>query len=316
MPRAAIVGSGLIGRAWALVFARAGWVVSMSDPSSEVRASLYDSLRRDCDILQRHGLVGDADTVVQQISVANTLADAVAEADFVQENGPEDVEIKKAIFAELDESAPPQAILASSTSAIVASRFTEDLKGRARCLVGHPVNPPHLVPLVEVCGAPWSSPEIIEQAWQVYRDIGQVPVMIKRETDGFVLNRLQGALLAEAFRLVQEGVVSPEDLDKTVKDGLGLRWSFMGPFATIELNAPEGIGDYCARYGGFYQRLLAEPPGSEVFDRAPVDKIVESWPHAPEPERLTALTAWRNERLAALQAHKSKVQNDLGEISE
>lgn len=312
MPRAAIVGSGLIGRAWALVFARAGWTVSMSDPSAEVRAGLQDSLRRDCDILKRHGLVGVPHRVLQSISVADSLAEAVSAADFVQENGPEDVAVKQAIFAELDVAAPPEAILASSTSAIVASRFTEDLKGRARCLVGHPVNPPHLVPLVEVCGAPWSSRETIERAWKVYSDIGQVPVMIKRETDGFVLNRLQGALLAEAFRLVQEGVVSPEDLDKTVKDGLGLRWSFMGPFETIELNAPEGIADYCARYGGFYQRLLAHPPGAQVFDREPVDQVVASWPHAPEPARLAELTAWRNERLAALLAHKS----NSGETSE
>lgn len=316
MPRAAIVGSGLIGRAWALVFARAGWRVSMSDPSAEVRVGLQDSLRQDCDILLRHRLIGDPDAVLGQITVAGSLAEAVAEADFVQENGPEDAAVKQAIFAELDSAARPDAILASSTSAIVASRFTEGLEGRARCLVGHPVNPPHLVPLVEVCGAPWSSPETIESAWKVYRDIGQVPVMIKRETDGFVLNRLQGALLAEAFRLVQEGVVSPEDLDKTVKDGLGLRWSFMGPFETIELNAPEGIADYCARYGGFYQRLLADPPGAEVFDSEPVDQVVATWPHAPEPARLTELTTWRNERLAALLAHKSKTQKDLEGTSE
>lgn len=316
MPRAAIVGSGLIGRAWALVFARAGWAVSMSDPSAEVRRGLQDSLRQDCDILQRHGLVSDPDIVLQKISVADSLAEAVAEADFVQENGPEDVTVKQSIFAELDSVAPSEAILASSTSAIVASRFTEELEGRARCLVGHPVNPPHLVPLVEVCGASWTSYETIERAWKVYGDIGQVPVMIKRESDGFVLNRLQGALLAEAFRLVQEGVVSPEDLDKTLKDGLGLRWSFMGPFETIELNAPKGIADYCARYGGFYQRLLTEAPGAEVFGNEPVEKVVAAWPHAPDPERLAALTAWRNERLAALQAHKSEMKKASGKRSE
>ena len=143
------------------------------------------------------------------------------DVEFVQENGPEIVEDKKTIFAQLDKLAPPDALLVSSTSAITASRFTETLPGRARCLVGHPVNPPHLVPLVELCGAPWTSPDAIDRARKIYREIGQVPVTINREIDGFVLNRLQGALLAEAFRLVGEGYVSAEDLDHTVKDGLG-----------------------------------------------------------------------------------------------
>ena len=111
------------------------------------------------------------------------------------------------------------------------------------------------MPLVELCGAPWTSPDAIERARNIYREIGQVPVTINREINGFVLNRLQGALLAEAFRLVGEGYISAEDLDHTIKDGLGLRWSFLGPFETIELNAPGGIPDYCARYTGFYKEL-------------------------------------------------------------
>src|SRR5204862_7044951 len=132
--------------------------------------------------------------------------------------------------------------------------------GRARCLVAHPVNPPHLVPIVELCGAPWTAPATIGRAQAVYTEIGQVPVVVRRELDGFILNRLQGALLSEAMRLVGEGYVSPDDLDKTIRDGLGLRWAFLGPFATIELNAPGGVVDYCLRYSGFYRRLASDPP--------------------------------------------------------
>jgi 3-hydroxyacyl-CoA dehydrogenase len=227
------------------------------------------------------------------------------DVEFVQENGPEKVEEKKIIFAELDRLAPPDALLVSSTSAIVASRFTETLPGRARCLVGHPVNPPHLVPLVELCGAPWTSPEAIDRARNIYREIGQVPVTVNREIDGFVLNRLQGALLAEAFRLVGEGFISAEDLDHTMKDGLGLRWSFLGPFETIELNAPGGIPDYCARYTGFYGELASASAGPEVYQSPNVDRVIAAWPHQPAPERIAALTARRNERLAALAAHKA-----------
>ena len=128
--------------------------------------------------------------------------------------------------------------------------------------------------------------------------------MVRREIEGFVLNRLQGALLAEAFRLVGEGYVSPQDLDKTIKDGLGLRWSFMGPFATIELNAPGGIADYCARYTGFYKRLQAKPAEVEVFEDANVANILREWGKQATPEELAELTRWRDQRLAAMAAHK------------
>jgi 3-hydroxyacyl-CoA dehydrogenase len=302
----AVVGVGLIGRAWAAIFARAGWTVRLTDPHaptlSAAKGLIHDELRA----LNRHGLANDPDGAMSRISVAASLADAVKDVAFVQENGPEKIEDKIALFAELDRLAPADALLASSTSAIVASRFTENLKGRARCLVGHPVNPPHLVPLVELCGAPWTSPDAISRAREIYRDIGQVPVTVNKEINGFVLNRLQGALLAEAFRLVGEGYMSAEDLDHTVKDGLGLRWSFLGPFETIELNAPGGIPDYCARYTGFYKELAAEAAGPEVYQSPNVDRVIAAWPHQPTPDRVARLTTRRNERLAALAAHKAR----------
>jgi 3-hydroxyacyl-CoA dehydrogenase len=302
----AIVGAGLIGRAWAAIFARAGWQVRLTDPHAPTLEAaprlIHDELRA----LARHGLADDPAGAAARVSVAANLEEAVAGVEFVQENGPEKVEEKCLIFAELDRLAPKNALLVSSTSAITASRFTEALPGRARCLVGHPVNPPHLVPLVELCGAPWTSPEAIDRARTVYREIGQVPVTINREINGFVLNRLQGALLAEAFRLVGEGYISAEDLDHTVKDGLGLRWSFLGPFETIELNAPGGIPDYCARYTGFYKELASTAAGPEVYQSPNVDRVIAAWPHQPTPERIAALTQRRNERLAALAAHKAK----------
>jgi len=302
----AIVGTGLIGRAWAAIFARAGWKVRLSDPHIPTLKAAPRLIRDELHALARHGLTGDPDGAVARISVAGSLREAVMDVEFVQENGPERVEDKQAIFAQLDRLAPPDALLVSSTSAITASRFTETLPGRARCLVGHPVNPPHLVPLVELCGAPWTSADAINRARTIYREIGQVPVTINREINGFVLNRLQGALLAEAFRLVGEGFISAEDLDHTVKDGLGLRWSFLGPFETIELNAPGGIPDYCARYTGFYKELASAAAGPEVYQSPNVDRVIAAWPHQPTPGRLAALTQRRNDRLAALAAHKAR----------
>ena len=306
----AIVGCGLIGRAWATIFARAGWAVRLTDSDERTLAEAPDLIRHELEGLARHGLARDVSLAASRIITAASLEAAVANAAFVQENGPENVEVKRALFARLDAVAPEHAILASSTSAIIASRFTEHLAGRARCLVAHPVNPPHLVPLVELSGAPWTSADTIERARLVYLEIGQVPITVLKETDGFILNRLQGALLAEAFRLVGEGFVSAEDLDKTVKDGLGLRWSFMGPFETIELNAPGGIADYCARYTGFYKSLAADAAGAAVYEPPNIDRVIEAWPHAASPHRIARRTVWRNENLAALAAHKAKAPQD------
>jgi 3-hydroxyacyl-CoA dehydrogenase len=300
----AVVGAGLIGRAWAIVFARAGLDVRLSDPDPAALERARPAMAADCHDLAAEGLIDDAPACLARIAMTGDLAEAVSGCVLVQENGPEQLEVKRELFARLDSLAPPDAILASSTSAIVASAFTEDLAGRARCLVAHPVNPPHLVPLVELCGAPWTSPDILARARALYESVGQVPVEIRREREGFVLNRLQGALLAEAFRLVGEGTISPADLDHCLKDGLALRWSFMGPFETIELNAPGGIPDYCARYTGFYRRLAQEPAPPGVYDAENVDRILAQWGHAPTPQRLSARTAWRNRRLAALVAHK------------
>src|SRR6266576_2851600 len=302
----AIVGVGLIGRAWDAIFARAGWNVRLTDPHQQTLNAAPGLIRDELRALARHGLADDPDGAAARISIAASLEEAVEGVEFVQENGPEEIEEKIAIFSELDRLAQPDALLVSSTSAITASRFSETLPGRVRCLVGHPVNPPHLVPLVELCGAPWTSPAAIDRARKIYREIGQVPVTINLEINGFVLNRLQGALLAEAFRLVGEGFISAEDLDHTVKDGLGLRWSFLGPFETIELNAPGGIPDYCARYTGFYRELASAAAGPEVYQSPNVERVIAAWPHQPTPERIVALTQRRNDRLAALAAHKAK----------
>lgn len=304
MPIVAIVGAGLIGRSWAVVFARGGWTVRLTDPSAETLAAAPGLIRQALDELAVWKLVEDADEAAARVSVARSLAEAVAEADFVQENGPETLEAKRTIFSALDLAAPRHAVLASSTSAIVASQFTENLAGRERCLVAHPVNPPHLVPVVELCGAPWTSAEVIAKARKAYESIGQSPITVNREIDGFVLNRLQVALLTEAFRLVGEGVVSPADLDKTLADGLGLRWSFMGPFQTIELNAPGGIADYCARYAPFFRRYMANLPNAAVWDQTNIDRVVDAWGHSPTRQEIAARTEWRDRRLTALKAHK------------
>ena len=307
MTKIGIVGAGLIGRAWAIVFARAGFDVALWDGNADALNASLGTVRERLDDLKKAGLVADPAAVLARIAPRATLREALAGVDYVQENLPETVEIKQAIFAEMDAIAGPDAVLASSTSSIRASAFTEKLRGRARCLVAHPVNPPYLVPVVELCGAPWTAPETVAKARALMDKAGQVPVTVQREVQGFILNRLQGALLNEAFRLVEDGYVTVDDLDRTIAHGLGLRWSFMGPFETIDLNAPGGVRDYCERYGPMYHdmaRQQADPRSWKgMVDRVEAERS-KSLPRAQLAER----QIWRDRRLMALAAHKRKMQ--------
>ena len=305
MPTVGLVGVGLIGRAWANVFSRAGWDVKCWDASAEATANAPKLVAQSLDDLARHGLVDDPSGAAKRVRSVATLAEAVTGVDLVQESGPETIDAKIAIWKELDAAAAPETILASSSSAIVASRFTEGLKRRDRCLIAHPVNPPHVVPVVELCPAPWTDPDVVKRARAIYESIGQVPMELKKEIDGFILNRMQAVLLAEAFRLVAEGYCSADDLDKTIAHGLGLRWSFMGPFETIEMNAPGGIPDYCARFGGAWAELAGRPYAPDVLGPENVARVMESWGGTPSADDIARKSRWRDERLAALAAHKT-----------
>jgi 3-hydroxyacyl-CoA dehydrogenase len=305
-----IIGTGLIGQAWAVVFARAGCATTLWDGNAQAARQAVTLIEQQMQTLAQYGLVDDVPGAMARIRVADSLEAAVADADYVQENLPEVLDIKLDIFARLDAAAPPEAILASSTSGIPASAFTEGLAGRARCLVAHPVNPPSLIPVVELCGAPWTSQQTLERARAIMDAVKQKPVTVLQEIDGFILNRLQGALLREAFRLVEQGYVSVEDLDTTVSDGLGLRWSFMGPFETIDLNAPQGIRDYAQRYGPLYQELAKTQVDTRPWSGALIDSVTTARrADLPETE-LAARRAWRDQRLMALAAHKQHASDN------
>jgi L-gulonate 3-dehydrogenase len=315
MTKVAIVGAGLIGRAWAISFARAGHDVALTDaePGSVDKAFAFiDAALAD---LAGYDLLNGATPaeVRGRMHSATGLADALEAASYVQENTPETIELKRTIFAELDRLAAPDAVIASSTSALLPSAFTENLAGRTRCLVVHPVNPPYLVPAVEIVPAPWTDPAIVERARQIMVEAGQAPFIMQREIDGFVVNRLQGALLQEAFRLVADGYASVEDVDTAIRQGLALRWSFMGPFETIDLNAPGGVRDYVQRYGGLYDGLF-ETQKRRADWRGPVLEIIDKQRRARLRESdLGKRAAWRDRRLMALAAHKRAAKTEIGD---
>lgn len=307
MEQIAIVGTGLIGRSWGVVFARAGHAVTLWDRDPDAARAARDHIAVTLVELERARLIdGTAERVSERINISPSLAEALSGAGYAQESASEDADVKRQLFAQMDAVAPPDCVLASSTSTIPASVFTEALPGRHRCLVAHPVNPPHLVPVVEICPAPWTGAQAVTRARQLLTAAGQVPVLVQKEVPGFLVNRLQAALLLEAWRLVKEGYCSVEDLDKCVKDGLGLRWSFMGPFETIDLNAPGGVADYASRYGRpMYDALKDtrhEPWDETLVARIDADRRAVL-PLARHAER----QAWRDRRLMALVAHARAV---------
>jgi len=304
MPHIAIIGGGFIGRAWSIVFARAGMDVVLWDPDPAAPRAARAFIAERLPELHQAGLIAEPpEAVMARIGLAHTLEGAVEGAIHVQENGPENVDTKRDTFARLDAATPPDVPLASSTSGIPASAFTETLAGRHRCLVAHPVNPPYLVPLVELCPTPWTAPDITTRTAALMRDAQMAPATLTREIPGFVLNRLQIALVSEAFRLVCDGIMSPADIDTTVKHGLGLRWSFMGPFETIDLNAPGGLADYIDRYGPLYEAVE-----QEMTPIAFTPELVATLDDARRAElpmdEHKARQAWRDRRLMALLAHK------------
>ena len=290
----AVIGCGLIGRAWSVVFARAGCAVRLWDPVSEVRDALPGLLEATIQVS------GDDPAALRRIRIFDRLEEALAGAEWVQENGPEQLDVKRALYAQMDAIAGPETILASSSSALVASSFAAGLGGKGRILVAHPVNPPHVIPVVELCPSPDTSAEVMDRAEALMREVAQVPVRMTREVDGFVLNRLQAVVLAEALSLIEQGIVTPQGLDDTMAHGLGRRWTLMGPMATINLNAPGGVADYLDRYGPTMARLSDGAARGEAFTARAAQLVAEAM---PGPAEVPVLSMMRDRRLAALARH-------------
>ena len=259
--KVALIGCGLIGQSWAISFLTAGFNVSLFDPVREVRATAKDKIKAKLSSLQRSGLIKNKSIsdYLDGVHIAENLSDAVRGSIYVQESGPENLDIKKQLTKKIDAVTPEDVPIASSTSGIPTSLYARDLQGKYRCLVAHPINPPHLIPAVEIVPAPFTSESTTKAVKEILNSIDKEPLVLKKEIPGFVVNRLQGALLTEAFNLVKDGISSAEDIDKAISQGLGLRWSFMGPFQTIHLNAPDGITGYVERYEKMYREMFNKP---------------------------------------------------------
>jgi L-gulonate 3-dehydrogenase len=289
MTRVACIGAGLVGAAWAVVFARGGCDVAIHDSGGEnAQERALVAIGRTLDLLDHAGQLAEpVEDIVGRIRFSQSIADAVADAAHVQESIKEDVDAKRAVFAAIARHARPDAILASSTSAIAGSLFL-DVAGAERALVAHPVNPPSLIPLVELCGTPETTPETIVRTSAFMSRLGMKPVRLNKEIDGFLLNRLQYTLVAEAMHLVGEGYCSASDIDRVITDGLALRWSTVGPFEVAHLNSPQGFEGFVHHLGSMMRHMgrsartdydwpeeLAQSIHAELAERVPMEKLRE-----------------------------------------
>jgi carnitine 3-dehydrogenase len=236
--RVAILGAGTIGASWAAWFLARGLAVTASDPAPEGEAFVRRYIAEAWPALTRLGLAAGASQAA--LTFERDPVAALAGADFVQESGPEREDAKKTLFRLLDEALDPTVLIASSSSGLLISRLQDGLRHPERCLIGHPFNPPHLIPLVEVVGGTQTSPHAIERAMAFYAAAGKHPIHIKKEVKGHLANRLQAALWREAIHLVAEGVAEVADVDAAIAYGPGLRWAIMGPHLTFHLAGGTG----------------------------------------------------------------------------
>ncbi len=309
----AVVGAGLIGRAWSISFARGGRQVVLWDVVPGMAEQTRNQIPTLLEGLVEQDLLGgqSVEEVFQRIIATDDLADALEGAIHVQENAPEKLDVKLELFARLDALTPDDAVLASSSSAILPSLFTEQVKNRQRCLVAHPINPPYLIPAVEVVPAPWTDADAVSRTCSLLEDIGHQPMRMNKEIDGFIMNRLQMALLHEAFRLVDQGYASAEDIDRGIADGLGLRWAFMGPFETIDLNAPGGIRDYVSRYRGMAELIGAQQTNMADWSGPVLDQLEGERRQVLGEDQLATRQVWRDRNLMALAAHKNAMAKKI-----
>ena len=252
MKNVGVIGGGLIGASWAAIFSKSGFNVFVYDPFPDIFETYKSRVTSFLEELKSIDETINIEESLNRISANVTIEDLCSNVEYIQESAPEILSVKQELFAKLDNLAPDEVVIGSSSSAMPISSITQNLKGQHRCIIAHPANPPHLIPCVEICPGENTSNKTIEKTKEIFTASGASIVNVKKEIDGFILNRLQGALLNEAMRLYSDGYASSDEIDATIRDGLGLRWAFMGPFETIDLNAPGGIKDYISRYGPMY----------------------------------------------------------------
>jgi len=311
-----IIGSGLIGRSWAMLFAAGGYKVVMFDMDAQQLIAAKDNILVQLKDLKKLNLLRgslDVEAQYELISCTENLADCVTGTKYVQECVPENLELKKKVFYQLDAVADEHTILASSTSSMPASSFTSEMTHRQQTIVAHPTNPPFYCPATEIVPAPYTHEWVRDTTLAIMKEIGQTPVLLKKEIIGFALNRIQYALLSECWRLIQDDAISPSDLDKVMSEGLGMRYAFMGPLQTCHLNA-EGLLNYCERYGEMIHGVASTFGPTPRFDGSVLKTISSDLMERIPLEKLEERRRWRDERLSELAKLKNKFGEQINDV--
>src|ERR1700722_379249 len=300
----AIVGTGLIGASWAAYYLARGFDVVATDPAPNAEANLRKYVDEAWELLTTIGLSPGASR--DQLHFTSSMQKALAEADFVQENGPERPDFKAKLFADMDNAAPPDAILASSSSGLTMDVIQSACRRPERCVIGHPFNPPHIIPLVEVVGGAKTSVQTIERAMEFYASIGKKPIRLFKALPGHVANRLQAALYKEILYLVQMGVLGVEDADVAVSYGPGLRWGVMGPSLQWHVGGgPGGIHHYMEHLMGPLTGLMNSLGTPDVTDQLK-QAIVEGVLREAGSDTVDQLAQEENKGLVGLLALRAK----------
>jgi 3-hydroxyacyl-CoA dehydrogenase len=305
--RIAIIGTGVIGASWSALFLAKGLEVTATDVAPNAEAALRRFVDAAWPALKRLGLSPGASQ--SNLKFTADLAQAIAGADLVQENGPERIDFKKKLYGQLDELLPPDVIIASSSSGLTMSEIQSGAATHPeRCVIAHPFNPPHLIPLVEIVGGAKTSEETIRRAAEFYTSIGQRTVRLNKEMPGHVANRLQAALAREVYYLVAEGVVSAADVDTAVCWGPGLRWGIMGNMLLNHLGGGQGgIEHFFQQFAGpmtAWWKVLGQPVLTPEVQKKLVDSV-----HAEVGSRtIDELAAERDEVLLGLLELRAKAK--------
>ena len=299
-----ILGAGFIGCAFAATFRDAGADVTLVEPDADARERALDRVAQQARAIAAAGLVQDR---AGSLRVAAMAGNAISSANLVLECGPERLDAKRAIFSGLLKRSAPHAVLASASSAIPISRTVPDPEAQTRCLVAHPANPPSVLRVIELVPGPGTSPDTVRRAERCFTQTGFSVVNLKQEVEGFVMNRLQGAVLREAYRLVDEGVADATEIDEVMRLSLGPRWALSGPFETAELNTPGGITAHAERLGPAYRRM-GEARG-EIVDWRPdlVAKVERDRRSVLPASDISARASWRTGAVARLVAARDRI---------
>lgn len=309
--RISILGSGAIGVAFAIVFARSGSQVALWDPQSDRLPRAVEDIKERLEMLDSFSLLHEApDSVMARIHVCDELASAIEGAALIQECAPENARLKIDLFNTLALLTEEEVILASSSSALTPHQYAHDCSARHRILGAHPANPPYLLPLIELIPGSHTAGHVVERAAEIYRQAGLSPVVVPLEIEGFIMNRLQGAVLREAYCLVRDGAASVADIDTVMRTSLGPRWSFMGPFETVDLNTEGGITEHARRMGPAYLRMGESRGMREEWTPELVAEVNRQRREALPLEQWLERVHWRDAQLMRQMRQRLRAEAD------